>query len=102
MTIKLVFGRRYPFVRVSEDRVDLAEVQRRENEALREKLVAAQAAKVTALKQAEELRKEKERLRVKVASLKQAGAQDQRMIAELHARIGDLQEELRRNESGAG
>jgi hypothetical protein len=81
--VKLVVSRRYPFVSLADLSLRArVEQLREENEQLRGRLVAAQDEKGQALHQAEELRKQKERLRVKIAGLKQA-AEEQRKVQEV-------------------
>lgn len=92
MTPKFVLASKYPFV-FPYDRTLSMQIEklRKENEDLRARLVQSQEAKSSALKQASQLRKEKARLRLKVAALKQELSLSETKSLHLAARITELQ-----------
>ncbi len=92
---KLIFSQKFPFVRFDESahRARLREMQR-DIDGLRERLQAAQGAKSAATKQADELRKEKDRIRQSLSQQKKTNDELQRINDRLGAKISDMQREL--------
>jgi chromosome segregation ATPase len=92
---KLLFLRRYPFVRL----VDIPSQRRVERltaevEDLRSRLIAVQQEKAIALGQAEELRQQKDRLRTKVAAQKRQAEEERKVQQVLEAKVEALRAEL--------
>jgi len=80
-------------VELSKDllRQRIADLQK-DNDQLRSRVVAAQQEKQGALKQAEEARVEKERLRVKIRELKEQIRTHEKVEETLRGRVSELQE----------
>jgi len=90
---KFELSREFPYIQISKDllRKRIEDLQR-DNDQLRARVVAAQQEKQGALKQAEEARVEKERLRVKLRELKDQIKGQEKVDETLRKRISDLQE----------
>jgi chromosome segregation ATPase len=76
--------------------LNLVDTLRKDNDRLRVKLTALQHAKDQAEKDAEERRREKESLRVQLADLKKALKSKQLSIDQLSAKLTELRDELDR------
>jgi len=95
--VKLLFSRRFPYVRLADEALRRqVDVLRKDNDELRERVVAAQHEKAIALQQAEQLRKEKERLRLRIVALKRAAESQHKVLGVLESKVQVLREENER------
>ena len=95
LMFKLAIDRKFPFLKILNERHRL-EVYglRHEIEELRERLIAAQEAKIQALKQTDDIRREKERLRARVSDHKQENDALAKVNDRLQAKVLSLQSEI--------
>ncbi len=91
-SLKLAAGRAVGMLRSKKVLLQEAEALRAESEDLRFRLIAAQQAKVVALAQTDEVRREKERLRTRVASMKAELELLKKVNGQLHERVAELKE----------
>jgi predicted RNase H-like nuclease (RuvC/YqgF family) len=100
---KFVLNDKFPFLhRFDTSLPQQVEKLKREAESLRARLVAAQEARIEAEMEAEQLRKEKERVRIKATLLKQELRNAERRHKRLVAKLEELQALLRAIEPWCG
>ena len=93
--LKLIRTRKFPYFRLHDEAKEreIAELKA-EVADLRERLIAAQEAKNQAIRQMEELRQEKEKLRTRVNSQRKEIDEMERIQSRLQEKILELQTEL--------